>query len=256
MRNSMIMKRRLVTALLTLLIVPVVSQTAFAQALTAEQVVEKHLAALGGREALTKITTRKATGVMVISTPMGDLSGPLEMTAKAPNKMRADIKVDLSAMGAGEMVMVQLFDGATGWSLNSMQGDTPLAGDQLESQKNNFFPTPLLKYKELGQTIALQPREKINGKDTYVILVTPKAGPPMRMCFDPDTFLMVRSVSPINTPQLGPTEQISEPSDYRAVDGVKVPFFIAQSAGGQNITLKFTKIEHNVPIADALFVKK
>lgn len=252
----MIMKKLLLTALMGLLIVPALSNTAFAQALTAEQVVEKHLAAIGGREALTKITSRRATGVMVIATPMGDLTGSLEMSAKAPNKMRADIRVDLSAMGAGEMVMAQLFDGTTGWSLNSMQGNSQTSGDQLESQKNNFFPTPLLKYKELGHTLSLAPKAQVNGKDAYVVVATPKTGPAVQMYFDTESFLLVRTVSRITSAELGQTEQVSDPSDYRTIDGVKVAFTMTQTAGGQAVTMKFNKVEHNVAIDDAAFIKK
>lgn len=248
------MKTFAIGGLLALLVVP---SSALAQTLTAEQVVEKHLAAVGGREALAKITTRKATGVMVISTPGGDLSGPLEMSAKSPNKMRALVRLDLTAMGGpGEMVVDQLFDGTTGWMSNSMQGDTPMSGDQLESAKNGYFPSPVLNYKEHGFTIAIQPNQKVNDRDAYVLLMTPKSGPAARMFFDAQTFMLVRSISTINNPQLGQVEQITEPTDYKAVDGVQVAFTIYQSAGGQNVTLKFTKIENNVAIDDAVFIKK
>jgi zinc protease len=248
------MKTLALGGLLALLVVP---SSARAQTLTADQVVEKHLAAVGGREALTKITSRKATGVMVISTPGGDLSGPVEMTAKSPNKMRALVRLDLTPLGGpGEMVVDQMFDGTTGWMSNSMQGDTPMSGDQLEGAKNAFFPSPVLNYKEHGFTIALEPNQKVNDRDAYVVLMTPKSGPAARMFFDAQTFMLVRTVSKINSPQLGEVEQVSEPADYKAVDGVQVAFVIYQSAGGQNVTMKFTKIENNVAVDDAVFIKK
>ena len=230
---------------------------ASAQSLTADQVVEKHLTALGGREALGKITSRTATGVMTISTPAGDLSGPLEMSAKAPNKMHASIRIDLSPAGApGEMIIDQVFDGTTGWMSNSMQGDSPMTGDQLEGAKNTYFPSPFLKYKDHGFALALEPSQKVNERDAYVLLMTPKTGPASRLFIDAETFLVVRTVSKIVSPQLGEVEQVSEPADYRAVDGVKVAFTIYQSAAGQNITMKFTKIENNIPLDDAIFIKK
>ena len=250
----MIMKTLAIGGLLALLLVP---SSARAQSLTAEQVVEKHLAAVGGREALMKITSRKATGVMTISTPGGDLSGPVEMTAKAPNKMRALVRLDLTPLGGpGEMVVDQMFDGTTGWMSNSMQGDTPMAGDQLDGAKNAFFPSPVLNYKEHGFTIAIEPNQKVNDRDAYVLLMTPKSGPAARMFFDAQTFLLVRTVSKVNNPQLGEVEQVSEPTDYKAVDGIQVAFTIYQSAGGQNVTMKFTKIENNVAVDDAVFIKK
>ncbi len=226
------------------------------QALTADQIVEKHLTALGGRDALAKITSRRATGTVSVNTPMGPLGGPLEMITKAPNKLRVDIRIDLTSVGGpGEMVITEMFDGTSGWSMNSLQGDTPMSGDQLAGALNNFFPTPLLKYKEIGTTATLEPSQQVGGKPAHVVLFTPTAGPAERMFFDTESFLIVRTTSTLTLPQVGRTEVVSEPSDYRAVDGVKVAFKLAQTAGEQSITMTFTKVENNVALDDARFKK-
>ena len=144
-----------------------------AQSLSADEIVNKHLAAVGGKDALAKITTRRATGTMIVGTPMGDLAGPVEMVAKSPNKMRMAVSMDLSSLGAqGEIHIEQLFDGVTGWSINSMQGDQQLSGDQLEGAKNSYFPSPLLDYAAHGASIALEPKAQVNGRDAFVIRLT------------------------------------------------------------------------------------
>ena len=240
-----------------LLISALTGVVASGQALTADQIVEKHLTALGGRDALGKVSSRRATGTVTVATPMGPLSGSLEMVAKTPNKMRADIRIDVTAVGGpGEMIITEMFDGTTGWSMNSMVGDTPMSDDQLAGARNNFFPSPLLKYKELGLTPTVEATQQVNGKAAHVVLFTPKTGPAERMFFDADTFLIVRTTSSLTLPQVGKTDVVSEPSDYRAVDGVKVPFKLVQAAGEQSITFTFEKVETNVTIDDARFVKK
>lgn len=251
------MRKHLLPVFCSLLLIPALAGAAYGQAMTADQIVEKHLAALGGREALGKITSRRATGTVSVSTPMGPLGGPLEMVAKAPNKMRADIRIDLTSVGGpGEMLITELFDGTDGWSMNSMQGDNPMAGDQLAGARNNFFPSPLLRYKELGMTPTVESTQQVNGKTAHVILFTPKTGPAERMFFDAESFLLVRMTSTMTLPQMGTIEQVTEPSDYRAVDGVKVAFVLAQTAGEQSVTMTFTKIENNVALEDSRFVKK
>ncbi len=40
------------------------------------------------------------------------------------------------------------------------------------------------------------------------------------------------------------------------VDGIKVPFTIVNSNVAQSVTIKIDKVEQNVPIDDAVFVKK
>jgi hypothetical protein len=88
------------------------SAAAAASAQTADDIVEKHLAAMGGREALGKLTSRRSTGTITVSTPNGVLSGPCEILAKAPNKTRAYMQLDLSALGVPDkMVVEQKFDG-------------------------------------------------------------------------------------------------------------------------------------------------
>lgn len=229
-----------------------------ASAQTADEIVEKHLAALGGRDALGKITSRRSIGTMTIATPGGDLSGPIEISAKAPNKARVVIQLDLSAVGAaGTMTIEQKFDGTAGWALNSMQGDSEITGNQLDNMRNNTLPSALLTYKAAGTKIEVLPKEQIAGQDVIVLRVTPKAGSVARLFLDAQTYLLVRTVATVNAPQLGgDIEQTGEFSDYRAVDGVKVAFHVVNSNPLQTGTIKLTKVEHNVAIDDAIFVKK
>lgn len=250
------MRKLLLAALCYLVFTPALVNGLSAQALTADQIVEKHLAAIGGREALGKITSRRATGTISVDTPMGALGGPIEMLAKAPNKARMDLRIDTTAVGGpGEMIMAEIFDGTNGWSVNSMQGDTDMSGDQLAAARNDFFPSQLLKYKELGLTPTVEATQQVNGKPALVVVFTPKTGPAERMFFDSESFLIVRTSSTVNHPQMGSMEQVTDLSDYRTQDGIKVPFVIAQAAGGQNVKFTLTKVEHNVAIDDARFKK-
>lgn len=253
----MVMKRLspLSLSLLSLLLVPAVPLSTARQ--TADEVVEKHLAAAGGRDALGKLTSRKAIGTVMVTTPTGDISGPIEIYAKAPNKTRAVMQLDLSALGVSEkMVLEQKFDGAAGWTLNSLQGNTEIVGNQLQNMKNNVFPSPLLSYKAAGTKIELLPKEQVAGKDTIVLLMTPKAGSTARIFLDAQTYLIVRAIAKVSSPELGEFEQLNEPSDYRTVDGVKVPFVVKNSNPHQSVTIKLDKVEHNVPIDDAMFSGK
>ena len=228
------------------------ASAAFAQ--TAAEVIDKHLTAVGGRAALGKLTSRKSTGTVSISTPGGVISGPIEISLKAPNKSRVAMQMDLSAMGvADRMSIEQRFDGAAGAMLNSMQGNNEITGNQLENMKNNIFPTPLLNYQAAGATVDLLPKEQLAGKDVIVLRFTPKSGSAVRLYLDGQTYLIVRTVAKVSAPELGEYEQVSEPSDYRVVDGVKVPFSVVNSNQVQTIRITLTTVQHNVAIDDAIF---
>lgn len=223
---------------------------------TADEIIEKHLAALGGREVLGKLTSQKAVGTMTIGTPNGDLTGPVEMVSKPPNKARVYIQLDLTPVGMSDkMIIEQKFNGTSAWMLNSLQGDQEVTGNQLDNMRSNAFPTPLLNYKAAGAKVELQPKEDVNGKSTVVVLYTPKVGSAVRMYFDPETFLLARTKMTVNTPEMGDLEQIRDLSDYRTVAGIKTPFLMVNTNPAQAITIKLSTVEYNVPVDDAVFGK-
>jgi outer membrane lipoprotein-sorting protein len=118
------------------------------------------------------------------------------------------------------------------------------------------FPSPLLTYKSAGVTLELLPHEQVNGHDAIVLGVGGKASSTSRIYLDADTYLVVRTVATVDSPTDGPLQQTSDMSDYRTVDGVKVPFLIVNANPTQTVTIRLTKVEHNLEIPDATFVKK
>jgi outer membrane lipoprotein-sorting protein len=227
-----------------------------ALAQTADEVIEKHLAASGGRAAYAKIMSRVGTGAITVTTPVGDLSGTIEVYSKKPNKTRTLIKLDLTALGAGQMTSDQRFDGNTGYVMDSLQGDRAIEGGQLEAMKNGSFPSPLLSYKEMGTALALGEKQKVGGKDAYVLTMTPKAGPATKLFIDADSFMLVRTSVTLNVPQLGgDIEQVVDFSDFRDVDGIKIPFITKSSNPAQTVTATISSVKHNVDIDDASFTK-
>jgi hypothetical protein len=60
----------------------------------------------------------------------------------------------------------------------------------------------------------------------------------------------------VDVPQLGrEIEQTTEYSDFREVDGLKLPFRLAASSSVQSYTITVTKVEHNVSVDEKLFSK-
>lgn len=234
----------------------IVCRAAIAAPQTADEIVAKHLAAMGGRAALEKITSRVTTGTISVSTPGGDLSGTIEVYNKAPNKSRTLVKIDASQFGLGQIVQDQRFDGTTGYAIDTMNGNRELTGDQVEVARANVFPSPLMKYKEIGSTLELLGREKVGDRDAYVLRLTGKAGPPARIFIDAETYALTKTVITVSVPQVGAdVEQTTLVSDYRDVDGIKVPFQIRSVNQFQTVTVTTTKVEQNTPIDDKTFSK-
>jgi outer membrane lipoprotein-sorting protein len=231
------------------------SWTPAASAQTADEIIEKHLAAIGGRAALGKLKSRSMTGTITLSTPAGEVSGPVEVLAQAPNKSRTLINLDLSALGAGAMTLDQRFDGTSGYIRDTLRGNRDIAGSQLETMRNGSFPSALLDYKDRGSTIELGGKEKVGDREAYVLIVKPKAGSPARHFIDASSSLPIKVVLTVDAPQMGEVEQTTEFSDFREVDGVKVPFTVKVHSPIQNSVVTITKVEHNTKIDEALFSK-
>jgi len=230
--------------------------TSTAQAQTADEVVEKHLAAIGGRAVLAKATSQVATGAAVVSTQGIDLSGPVEIYRKAPNKSRSFVRLDLSAVGGTELTVEQRFDGKTGFVSNSMQGDREITGEQLQAMLNNTFPSSLLNYKEAGGKIELVGTDKVGDRGVHVLLYAPKAGPASRLFIDAETFDVLRTVTKLNVPEAGgDVEQTIDVGDFRTVSGIRLPFRVTTVSTTQTVSITLAKIEINAAVDDAMFAR-
>jgi hypothetical protein len=235
-------------------ILAVWAQAAWAQ--TADEVIEKSLAALGGRAAHAKIKSRSTAGTIEISTPGGEISGTIEVLNAAPDKMRTLVKADLSSLGAGALVIDQRFDGSSGYVLDSLQGNREMSGSQLESLRNTSFPHPFLNLKEKGISVQLKGKEKVGDREAFLLVFDPPSGPEVRQYVDAETFLPLRMMMSVDVPQLGQAvDQTTDYLDYRELDGVKLPYRIRASSSIQNFTVTIAKMEHNVAVDQALFVR-
>jgi hypothetical protein len=227
-----------------------------ARAQTADEVIEKSLTAIGGRAALGKLKSRSMSGTITLSTPAGEITGSIVIVNAAPNKFRSLVKVDLSALGAGELILDQRFNGTSGYVLDSLQGNHDMTGGQLENLRNGSFPHPFLNYKEIGVTAQMGGKEKVGEREAYVLIFDPTSGPVVRHYVDAETYLPLKAVLTVDVPQLGrDVEQATEFLDYRDMDGIKLPFQAKATSSIQSYTITIAKVEHNVQIDDALFSK-
>jgi hypothetical protein len=231
------------------------SQVAAAQ--TAEEIVDKYLKALGGPATLAKLQSRHVVGTLSLTAANGMvISGTAEVFSQAPNKQRTMMTADLSQMGMGKITVDQRFDGNSGFVMDPMQGNREITGGILDNMKNSAFPTPFLNYKERGATIEYIRKDPVGSGEAFVVLLKPKAGSSMMCFFDTQSFLLVKTVTTVNVPQLGgDVEQINELFDYRDQDGTKVPFQMKSTSSVQSVTIDVTKVEHNIAMDPAMFSK-
>jgi len=212
---------------------------------TAEQLLAKYEAALGGADALAKIKSRKMTGVSVDG--QGKES-PLEIVLAAPGKYSSK-----TTMREGAVRAIG-FNGTTGW-MSSPRGVRDLPPDAVEEMKKEASFSPLARLRERVATMHVTGKDTVNGASAYCV-AAPGTGETELFYFDAESGLLVRQATRTET-MIGTIPEQTDYLDYRAVDGVKVPFVTRSAAVDprDGATERFTTIEQNTPVDESLFAK-
>jgi zinc protease len=221
---------------------------------TVDQILAHYVSALGGREALLKITTRHAKGTIQI--PGQAAVGTAESFSKAPNKYFAKI----SFPGFGETS--RGYDGAQGWVSDDQNGPRELAGQELASLARAADLYQALDLKKQYPKLTLKGADAVDGRAVYILEGDPGDGTLRRMYFDQASGLLVKNeenttIKDEDDPAQ-PDKQVvivTDIQDYRDVDGVKYPFLLIQHNGSSSITIRLSEVEQNVAVEDAVFAK-
>jgi hypothetical protein len=229
---------------------PAKASEAAAKATTAEptvdQILDKYEQAIGGRQAIEKLTSRVAKGVFEL--PSMGVKGEMEIYAKAPSKSLAIQNFP----GIGEAR--EGYDGKVAWAQNPIQGLREKSGAELAAVVRMSDMHVAIKTRQLYSKLEFKGKEKVGDHETYVILATPAEGAPVTMYFDTQTGLIARTDLILETPEgRVPVEITAE--DYREVDGIKMPFTALQKTPMASVVIKLTEVKHNVAIDDAKFNK-
>jgi hypothetical protein len=211
---------------------------------TVDQILDKYIAASGGRAAIEKVTSISAKGTIDI--PDVGATGTVELLQKAPDK--ALTTVDLGPLG----VQHDGFDGTIGWADDMQNGLRQKSGDELTEAKRAAIFGRELKMKTVYPTMTVKGHEAVNGKDAYIVEATPASGAAATLYFDAASGLMIRQIVTRSSPG-GAIEVDVTFSDFRDIEGVKRPFAVRQQTAMFTATIKFSEIKQNTPIDDAVF---
>ncbi|MFO7863587.1 MAG: insulinase family protein [Salinivirgaceae bacterium] len=213
--------------------------------ITAQEVIDNYIKAIGGAEEMKKMKTVKQEGEI----EMQGQKIATTLIKKAPNKMMNEMTMQ------GMTVQKQVFDGEKGFTAG-MQGEKDMEGEELAALKVESTMNIELKYDELGYELELVEIEKVDGNDAYKIKVTPPSGDSYYNFFDVESGLKVMSKKTMKTEQ-GAMDQVQTFSNYKAVDGIKFAHTITISSTGmpEPMKMQMNKIEVNPKVDDAVFTK-
>src|SRR5690606_33247169 len=110
-----------------------------------------------------------------------------------------------------------------------------------------------LKLKEEYPKMKVLPEVEDNGKKLEVIEAESKEGDIEKWFFDPETGFMVKSNEAIVMDGEGKVDVEITASDYREVDGVKLPFKMEVINPAFTFEVTVTSYQHNVDVDDSIF---
>ena len=215
----------------------------FSNPALADQLLDKYVAALGGPQAIKKVSTRWGKGTIAL----GANKFPFEVFEKAPNKR-------LSVMHLPNSDSITSFDGNSGWLAVPGQPVRDMSGAESDAARLDadfYFP---LRVKQLFTELRAGKSEKVGDRDVTSLVGIKEGQPPLKLYFDPQSGVLVRLLRYAESP-LGRVPTQTDYADYREVNGVRTPFRWTISRPGGRFTIQLENVQQNVPIDDARFAK-
>jgi len=220
-----------------------------AQAMTADELVAKNVAARGGMEALSAIKSLRLQGKLHIA------NFGVDVEASQTYKRPGDYRFEGTLQG---MTMVQSYDGKEAWRIFPFQGrkdpERTSADNAKELADAADFEGGWINAAAKGNKLEYLGTEDVDGTDAHKLKVTLKNGDVQYVYFDPDAWLVIRTLAQRTVRGVEQREE-SDYSDYEKVNGTWVAF--ATTSGGvgdsQKNTFTVDKAEANVALDDSWF---
>src|SRR5215204_1984153 len=209
---------------------------------TVQQVFDKYLAAVGGREAAAKFLTLVVKGTREASQ---DRVWPFEATLKGDKFLMV---VQVPQQGA-----VSSFVGGTaGWLVNP-RTRRALTPDEVTDGRRAAQLMGVIKFTP-AETMRVAGRRRVGDREAVVVVDRPSETVTRRYFFDAQTGLLLRIVT-LTDAILNQLPEQMDFEDYRDVDGVKLPFLVRVSNIDtyNSYTRRITEVRHDVPVEDKLF---
>ena len=201
--------------------------------MSVDQVFNKYIEAIGGKENVDKVNSVYMTAQAEIQGQKMDLNTKVTNSGKSMNEISM----------AGNVMQKQVYNGKEGFVVARGQ-KTPFTEEQLAAAKAEAHPFPEM----MAKSASLEGIESVNGEEAYVV----KMSEDTKNYYSTQSGLKIQSVKTAS--QGGQTMAIPITyTDYREVKGVKFPFHISQTMGPMTLEFVVSDIKVNEGVTDTDF---
>ena len=206
-------------------------------------VIERSIAAVGGREALARIKNRVMKGTIQVK-PLG-VEGTFEIIQARPNKVY--MKILTQGLGLVERGC----DGRVFWERRSQQTLRFLGGEELQLHLLTAFFDETY-HEQMYKSVETMGLETIEETPCYKVLLVPHQGPSVINYYARDSGLHVKTLLQVNRGGFHvPMETFSH--DYREIDPIKIAHAIVEKSMGTETWRKLTDIAFNIQVPEGIF---
>lgn len=213
---------------------------------TADEIIGKHIDAVGGKDLLMKITSIYSEGTGSV---MG-MEFPTKTTVLVGKGFRSESTVNGTDI-------VQVITDTSGWMLNPMTGQTeatPMPADAVKLGRSSYeVGGDLFNFKDKGFSDSLAGREMVDNVNAYKIKLS-KADLEIVYYIDPTTYYLLKTdtKASVGGQDVNSTTTFS---NYKKTDfGFTVPYTMGISNNGFDITLNYSKVEINKDVDPKIFL--
>lgn len=214
------------------------------QAQSVDEIVNKHIAAMGGRDKLKEMKTSYTEGIM----EMQGMEVPLKLWVVNDKAVRMELEV----MGNTN---IQVATRTGGWMQMPIMGMTepkPMDSGMVKVMQPRLdMAGELFDYKAKGKKVTLEGKETTNGVEAYKLKVTHPDGTEVNLFIDAATYYLDKMQGHVKTNGHEADFVVSFADYKKTSNGYSYPASVVQEPGGTKIS--FTKMEVNSPLDDSLF---
>jgi len=216
------------------------SVSSFAQ--TAEEIVSKHLKAIGGADGWKKVETIKMNGAM---TAQG-MEIPLNITIQNNKAWRLDLEI----MGTSNY---QILTNSEGWAyfpIQQMQKPEPMTPDMVKAMKNELdIAGDFVDYKAKGNKFEFLGKDEVEGTEALKLKLTSKDGKEKTYFLDATNYYIIREVEKI-VADGQEVEMATNYSNYQKLEGGLIFPMTIESPQGP---ITFKSVELNPKVDESIF---
>ena len=225
--------------------------SSLALAVTADEIIDKNLAARGGLPQIKALTSLRRTGKVILP------GANMDITALRVIQRGGSVRDEFTLQG---LTQVNAFDGKQAWKIDPFQGrkdPEKMSADEAKPLLlEGDLDSPLVDYRGKGYTSEYLGMEDVDGTPAYKLRLRKASGDEVLYYIDPDTSMVIRDVQK-QLVRGAEQETETDYGEYEKVGGVYFPMTEQSGSKGSDASQKqqivFDKAEANEAPAAGYF---